>query len=147
MSTRLLFRYARGLAYVVVIAALTACGAGPATGPDPVQIQDVKFGQDEKVRKIYLGDKFTGKDLTYAATSDKPAVATAKVEKATLTVTAVGPGTAKITVTAENSQGEAEQTFTVTVPPATDPGPDPGPGGDSEHSVSCERYRRNDPSW
>ena len=59
------------------------------------------------------------KNLTYKAKSDKPSVATVKVddEKDTLTVTAVGPGTATITVTA-TAQGSATQTktFTVTVP-------------------------------
>ena len=92
-----------------------------APAPDPKEIQDFTFGQDETVRRIPLGDKFSGANLTYSATTSDRSVATATVDNAadTVTVTAVGPGTATITVTA-TAQGSAPQTktFTVTVPEA-----------------------------
>ena len=90
-----------------------------APAPDPKEIQDFTFGQDETVRRIPLGDKFSGANLTYSATTSDRSVATATVDNAadTVTVTAVGPGTATITVTA-TAQGSDPQTktFTVTVP-------------------------------
>ena len=122
-----LYRYAGGLACLVTVLALAACGAGPGstTQADAKVIGNIAFQQGETTRRIPLVDKFTGKDLTYTATSNKPTVATATVDDDadTLTVTAVGAGTATITVTAKNSQGEAKQTFSVTVPqpPAPDP--------------------------
>ena len=128
MITRLLCRFAGGLACLVTALALVGCGGGPGAQPEPKEIGNIAFQQGEQVRTIPLSDKFNGADLTYSATSDKPAVATVTVDNDadTLTVTAVGPGTATITVNAKNSQGEAEQTFTVTVPqpPAPDPDPD-----------------------
>ena len=127
--------------------ALAACGGGPGstTQADAKVIGNIAFQQGETIRRIPLVDKFTGKDLTYTATSDKPSVATATVDNDadTLTVTAVGAGPATITVTAKNSQGEAKQTFTVTVPEP----PAPGPGGYSGHSVSRKGCHPPDPSW
>ena len=125
MSMRLLCRYAGGLACLVTVLALVACGGGPGSPPEPKQIGNIAFQQGEKVRTIPLSDKFSGSDLTYSATTSNRSVATATVDNDadTLTVTAVGAGTATITVTAENSQGEAEQTFTVTVPRPPDPDP------------------------
>ena len=115
-----LCRYAGGLACLVTVLALAACEAGPGstTQADAKVIGNIAFQQGETIRRISLGDKFTGKDLTYSATSDKPSVATATVDNDadTLTVTAVGAGTATITVTAKNPKGEAKQSFTVTVP-------------------------------
>ena len=115
---RLLCRYAGGLACLVTALALVACGGGPGSQPEPKQIEDSTL-EVGKSLDIPLGDKFSGEDLTYDAKSNRPAVATVKVDndKDTLTVTAVGPGKATITVIAKNSQGEANQTFTVTVPP------------------------------
>ena len=128
MSMSLLYRYAGGLACLVTMLALVACGAGPGSPKvDPVGFKNIDLKQGESIREISLVNTFSGSKLTYKATSDKPAVATVTVDndKDTLTVTAVGPGTATITVTAKNSQGEAEQKFTVTVPkpPAADPDP------------------------
>ena len=115
-----LCRYAGGLACLVTVLALAACEAGPGstTQAGAKVIGNIAFQQGETIRRISLGDKFTGKDLTYSATSDKPSVATATVDNDadTLTVTAVGAGTATITVTAKNPKGEAKQSFTVTVP-------------------------------
>ena len=117
-----LCRYAGGLACLVTVLALAACGAGPGstTQADAKVIGNIAFQQGETIRRIPLVDKFTGKDLTYTATSDKPSVATATVDNDAdiLTVTAVGAGTATITVTAKNPKGEAKQSFTVTVPTA-----------------------------
>ena len=115
-----LCRYAGGLACLVTVLALAACEVGPGstTQADAKVIGNIAFQQGETIRRISLGDKFTGEDLTYSATSDKPSVATATVDNDadTLTVTAVGAGTATITVTAKNPKGEAKQSFTVTVP-------------------------------
>ena len=113
-----LCRYAGGLACLVTVLALAACEAGPGSTADAKVIGNIAFQQGETIRRISLGDKFTGKDLAYSATSDKPSVATATVDNDadTLTVTAVGAGTATITVTAKNPKGEAKQSFTVTVP-------------------------------
>ena len=125
---RLLCRYAGGLACLVTVLALVACGGGPGSQPEPKQIGDIAFQQGEKVRTIPLSDKFNGTDLTYSATTSARSVATVTVDndKDTLTVTVVGTGTATITVTAKNSDGEAKQTFTVTVPkPPTAPDPEP----------------------
>ena len=120
MKMSRLCRYAGGLACLVTVLALAACEAGPGSTPqaDAKVIGNIAFQQGETLRRIPLGDKFTGKDLTYSATSDKPSVATATVDNDadTLTVTAVGAGTATITVTAKNPKGEAKQSFTVTVP-------------------------------
>ena len=117
-----LCRYAGGLACLVTVLALAACGAGPGstTQADAKVIGNIAFQQRETIRRIPLVDKFTGKDLTYTATSDKPTVATVEVDndEDILTVTAVGAGTATITVTAKNPNGEAKQSFTVTVPTA-----------------------------
>ena len=117
-----LCRYAGGLACLVTVLALAACGAGlgSTTQADAKVIGNIAFQQGETIRRIPLVDKFTGKDLTYTATSDKPSVATATVDNDAdiLTVTAVGAGTATITVTAKNPKGEAKQSFTVTVPTA-----------------------------
>ena len=117
-----LCRYVGGLACLVTVLALAACGAGlgSTTQADAKVIGNIAFQQGETIRRIPLVDKFTGKDLTYTATSDKPSVATATVDNDAdiLTVTAVGAGTATITVTAKNPKGEAKQSFTVTVPTA-----------------------------
>ena len=93
----------------------------PAPDPDPdlVEIPDIPSLEKDAIRTIRLGDKFSGENLTYAASSSNERVATVSVNNTanTLTVTAVGPGTATITVTA-TTQGSADQTetFTVTVP-------------------------------
>ena len=89
-------------------------GYGSTTQADAKVIGNIAFQQGETIRRIPLVDKFTGKDLTYTATSDKPSVATATVDNDAdiLTVTAVGAGTATITVTAKNPKGEAKQSFT-----------------------------------
>ena len=125
MSTRLLFRYAGGLACLVTALALVGCGGGPGAQPEPKEIGNIAFRQGEQVRTIPLSDKFSGSDLTYSATTSNRSVATVTVDNEvdTLTVRAVGPGTATITVTAKNSQGKVDQDFTVTVPqpPAPDP--------------------------
>ena len=75
-----LCRYAGGLACLVTVLALVACGAGPGstTQADAKVIGNIAFQQGETIRRIPLVDKFTGKDLTYTATSDKPSVATAR---------------------------------------------------------------------
>ena len=73
-----LCRYAGGLACLVTVLALAACGAGPGstTQADAKVIGNIAFQQGETIRRIPLVDKFTGKDLAYSATSDKPAVTT-----------------------------------------------------------------------
>ena len=109
----------------VITLALVGCGAGPGAKaqPDPVKIKDVVFekvGADDV--KIPLGDKFSGAELIYTATSSKEAVATVAVDndKDILSVTAVGAGEATITVTAADSQDRtASQTFKVTVKATT----------------------------
>ena len=120
------------LAILAVLAGvLAACGAGPGAKaqPDPVKIGDVAFekvGADDV--KIPLGDKFSGSELTYIATSSKEAVATVEVDNDDdiLTVKAVGAGEATITVTAADSQDRtASQSFKVTVKPTTSE-PEPG---------------------
>ena len=116
---------------VLVVITLAACGAGPGAKvqPDPVTIKDVVFekvGADDV--KIPLGDKFSGSELTYTATSSKETVATEAVDndEDILTVKAVGAGEATITVTAADSQDRtASQTFKVTVKPTTSE-PEPG---------------------
>ena len=123
---RLLCRYAGGLACLVTALALVACGGGPGSQPEPKQIKDSTL-EVGKSLDIPLGDKFSGADLTYSATTSDVRVATVTVDNDadTLTVTAVAAGTATITVTAKNSRGEAKQNFTVTVPKP--PAPDPEP--------------------
>ena len=111
--------------------ALVACGGGPGAKaqPDPVKIEAVTFEEGgETIRKIPLGDKFSGSELTYTAESSNKAMATVMVdnEEDILTVTAVGAGEATITVTAADSQDRtASQTFKVTVKPTTSE-PEPG---------------------
>ena len=131
----LLCRQAWGrLACLAILAAiagvLAACGAGPgAKQSEPVKIQEVVFekvGTDDV--KIPLGDKFSGSELTYTATSSDKAVATVAIDNDDdiLTVTAIGAGEATITVTAADSQDRtASQTFKVTVK-ATTSEPEPG---------------------
>ena len=91
----------------------------PAPDPDPVEISNIPSLEKDAIHTIRLGDKFSGENLTYAASSSNERVATVTVNNTadTLTVTAVGPGTATIEVTA-TAQGSAPQTktFTVTVP-------------------------------
>ena len=134
-----LCRYAGGLACLVTVLALAACGAGPGstTQADAKVIGNIAFQQGETIRKIPLVDKFTGADLTYSATMSNRSVATATVDNDadTLTVTAVGAGTANITVTAKNSQGEAEQTFTVTVPDPVEIPDIPSLEEDATHTI------------
>ena len=122
MSTRLLFRYAGGLACLVTALALVGCGAGPGSQPEPNQIENQAFGQGEQIRTIPLSDKFSGSDLTYSATTSNARVATVAVDndKDTLTLTAVGPGTATITVTAKNSRGRGQTDLYRHRAPATD---------------------------
>ena len=114
------------LAFLAILAgivlSLVACEAGPGTSaqPDPVKIKAVTFEKVGTAREIPLGDKFSGEELTYTATSSNPAVATVEVdnEEDILTVTAVGAGEATITVTAADSQDRtASQTFKVTTEP------------------------------
>ena len=114
------------LAFLAILAgivlSLVACEAGPGTSaqPDPVKIKAVTFEKVGTAREIPLGDKFSGEELTYRATSSNPAVATVEVdnEEDILTVTAVGAGEATITVTAADSQDRtASQTFKVTTEP------------------------------
>ena len=122
------------LAFLAILAgivlSLVACEAGPGTSaqPDPVKIKAVTFEKVGTAREIPLGDKFSGEELTYTATSSNKAVATAEVDndEDILTVTAVGAGEATITVTAADSQDRtASQTFKVTVK-ATTSEPEPG---------------------
>lgn len=61
-----------------------------------------------------------GDDLTYAATSDDPSVATVAMEGAVVTVTGVAPGSATVTVTASDAgmlSASLEFGVTVTPPP------------------------------
>ena len=111
------------LAFLAILAgivlSLVACEAGPGTSaqPDPVKIKAVTFEKVGTAREIPLGDKFSGEELTYTATSSDKAVATVAVDNDDdiLTVTAVGAGEATITVTAADSQDRtASQTFKVT---------------------------------
>jgi hypothetical protein len=122
------------LAFLAILAgivlSLVACEAGPGTSaqPDPVKIKAVTFEKVGTAREIPLGDKFSGEELTYTATSSNKAVATVEVDndEDILTVTAVGAGEATITVTAADSQDRtASQTFKVTVK-ATTSEPEPG---------------------
>ena len=89
----------------------------PDPTPDPVEIPDIPSLARDTAETIPLGDKFSGENLTYTASSSNERVAIVSVNQAILTVRAVGPGTATITVTA-TAQGSADQTqtFTVTVP-------------------------------
>ena len=128
----LLCRNAWGrLAVLAAIAAvLGACEAGPGAKaqPDPVKIKDVVFEKVGTEREIPLGDKFSGEELTYTATSSNMAVATVEVDNDDdiLTVAAAGAGEATIEVTAADSQDRtASQTFKVTVK-ATTSEPEPG---------------------
>ena len=68
----------------------------PRPPADPVDIPDIPSLEEDTTHTIRLGNKFSGEDLTYTATSSRPSVATATVDNDadTLTVTAVGPGTA-----------------------------------------------------
>ena len=62
------------------------------------------------------GGRLDGDPLTYEATSDAPALATASVSGSEVTLTGVAPGTATVTVTATDPGGlSATQTFGVTV--------------------------------
>ena len=140
MSMSRLCRYACGLACLVTMIALVACGAGPGAtkAQDPVGFKPIELKQGESIREISLVNTFSGSELTYKATSDKPSVVTVTVdnEKDTLTVRVVAPGpatktTVKITVTATNSQGSAPQSFNVTVPPKPEP-EDEGTGGEDD---------------
>ena len=119
MSKSRLCRYACGLACLVAVLALAACGAGPGSTKqaDPVGFKAIEVKQGS-TSEISLVNTFSGSDLTYKAKSDKPTVATVSVDKdkETLTVRAVGPGTAKITVTATNDHGSHDLSFNVTVP-------------------------------
>ena len=74
----------------------------PEPDPDPVEIPDISSLEEDATSTILLGDKFSGENLTYNASSDDEDVATVSVNNTadTLTVTAVGVGTATITVTA-----------------------------------------------
>ena len=88
----------------------------------------------EGTNMVDLNDAFNepqSEALTFTATSDKPAIATATVDKATgiLTVTAVAVGPAKVTVIAKDPGGlQAKQTFDVMVTAkVTEPEPDPDP--------------------
>ena len=122
------------LAFLAILAgivlSLVACEAGPGTSaqPDPVKIKAVTFEKVGTAREIPLGDKFSGEELTYTATSSNKAVATVEVDndEDILAVTAVGAGEATITVTAADSQDRtASQAFKVTVK-ATTSEPEPG---------------------
>ena len=95
----------------------------PDPDPAPVEIPDIPSLEKDAIRTIRLGDKFSGENLTYDASSSNIRVATVSVNNTadTLTVTAVGPGTATITVTAAQGSATQTKTFTVTVPqPAAD---------------------------
>ena len=93
----------------------------PAPDPEPVDIPDIPSLEKDATRPIPLGDKFSGENLTYSASSSHDHVVRVTVDNTanTLTLTAVGPGQAIITVTATaTAQGSTPQTktFTVTVP-------------------------------
>ena len=92
----------------------------PPPAPEPVEFTDIPSLDKDASETIPLGNKFSGENLTYSASSSHDHVVRFTVDNTadTLTVTAVGPGTATITVTA-TAQGSATQTktFTVTVPP------------------------------
>ena len=116
----LLYRRTCGLACLAIFTAIVLAGCGQATSrtaaPEAVRIasETLEIGETDQ---ISLSNKFSGEKLTYTATSNNTAVATAKIDGATLTVTAVGAGTATITVTATDPQERSAKTsFTVTVP-------------------------------
>ena len=120
MQSRL-YRQTCGLACLAIFTAIALVGCGQATGrtsaPEAVRIAPVTLRVEADPYQISLSNKFSGEKLAYTSASDKPAVATAKVDGATLTVTAVGAGTATITVTATDPQERSAKTsFTVTVP-------------------------------
>ena len=83
------------------------------------QIDDAETFVGDSV-EIELAEYFSdpdGDQLTYAAASSDPGVATVSVAGATLRAMGVGQGTATTTVTASDPGGlSATQTFTVTVP-------------------------------
>ena len=119
MQSRL-YRQTCSLACLAIFTATALVGCGQATGktatPEAVRIAPVTLQVGAAPYQISLSNKFSGEKLTYTAASDKPAVATAKVDDATLTVTAVGAGTATITVTATDPEERSAKTsFTVTV--------------------------------
>ena len=149
MSKSRLCRYARGLACLVAVIALVACGAGPGSTKqaDPVGFKAIEVKQGS-TSEISLVNTFSGSDLTYTAKSDKPTVATVSVnkDKETLTVRAVGPGMAKITVTAKNDQGSFDQFFTVTVPASVVPTPDPGEEEEEEEEEDVPTVKNGAPS-
>ena len=125
----LLCRRTWGLACLAIVTVIALVGCGQATSttaaPEPVRIAPVTLEIGE-TDQISLSNKFSGEKLTYTATTDKPAIATAKVAGATLTVTAVSAGTAEITVTATDSQDRSAKTsFIVTVRPEPEPEPEP----------------------
>ena len=93
----------------------------PEPDPEPVEFPDIPSLEKDATRTIPLGDKFSGENLTYSASSSHEHVVRFTVDNTanTLTLTAVGPGQAIITVTATaTAQVSTPQTktFTVTVP-------------------------------
>ena len=92
----------------------------PKPPPAPVEFTDIPSLDKDASETIPLGNKFSGDNLTYSASSSHDHVIRVTVDTAnTLTLTAVGPGQAIITVTATaTTQGSTPQTktFTVTVP-------------------------------
>ena len=118
------------LACMAILAAiaLVACGGGPG-GSDtltvalkPIAPMTIKVGDTLEIK---LGETFSGRELTYTATSDKPAIVTVMPPdnaKKTLTIEGKGVGKATITVVATDSQkrNSPPHSFTVTVDPPQD---------------------------
>ena len=92
----------------------------PNRAPEPtgsIPDAEVKSGESTTVDlESYFTDP-DGDNLSYAATSSAPTVATVSVAGRVLTVTGTGSGTATVTVTATDTGDEtATQSFQVTVP-------------------------------
>ena len=118
------------LACMAILAAiaLVACGGGPG-GSDtptvalkPIAPMTIKVGDTLEIK---LGETFSGRELTYTATSDKPAIVTVMPPdnaKKALTIEGKGVGKATITVVATDSQkrNSPPHSFTVTVDPLQD---------------------------
>ena len=118
----------QGTAVVVVTATdpggLSASQTFAVTVPNrsPVAVGSIPDGETfvGESLEIALAGYFSdpdGDDLTYAATSSSPGVATVAVTGATARVAGVAQGAATVTVTASDPGGlSASQTFAVTVP-------------------------------
>ena len=109
----------------VFVVNVNAAGNNAPIVSNPIPDQNLNQGFASST--IDLTNVFSDTDaLTYTATSDNTAVATASVNASTLIITEVGNGTANITVTANDGKGgTVEDTFEVTISASGGGDPDP----------------------